>query len=246
LHDIPHTAFSHVADVVFPNATHTFHEKFEEKIILSSEIPFILSKYKMSIKKILNKNNFHLLEAELPDLSADRIDYFLRDTRIDPVFPDSLVTIFLKDLSVRDSKFYFKTKSLAILYCILFMDAGKLLWLDANSHGSHELLGETLKRALKIKLITIDDLFKTDDEVLKILRKSKDKVIKQYLTELSPQKDFVYASKAEARFWGPNKPRFVDPFVDIEGKLIRVSKLFSELSKMFEDFKNTYQFIGVK
>lgn len=246
LHDSPHTAFSHVADVVFPNATYTFHEKFEEKIILSSEIPSILAKHNMNVKKIFDKKNFHLLEANLPDLSADRIDYFLRDTRVDPVFPDSLVTNFLKDLSVRDSKFYFKSRSLAILYSLLFLDAGRLLWLDANSHGAYELLGEVLKRALKIKLIKMEDLFKTDDEVLIILQKSQDKLIKKYLTELTPEKNFVYAPKPKARFWGPNKPRVVDPFVDVRGKLIRVSELCPELKKIFEDFKNTYQFIGVK
>jgi hypothetical protein len=135
---------------------------------------------------------------------------------------------------------------LAILYSLLFLDAGRLLWLDANSHGSHELLGQVLKRALKIKLINIDDLFTTDDLVLSILQKSKDKLIKGYLKELSPKKNFVYATKSEARFWGPNKPRVVDPFVNVRGKLIRVSELCPTLKKIFADFKTTYQFIGVK
>src|SRR3989344_4642865 len=80
LHDTPHTAFSHVADMVFPNEDYTYHERFTEKVILDSEIPGILKKYGLSAKRILNKSKFHLLDAELPDLSADRIDYFLRDT----------------------------------------------------------------------------------------------------------------------------------------------------------------------
>lgn len=246
LHDIPHTAFSHVADVIFPNATHTFHERFEEKIILLSDIPEILRKHGMDVKKILNKNNFLLLEVDLPDLSADRIDYFLRDTRIDPIFPDSLVKVFLDDLKIRGSKFYFKNKSTALLYTLLFLDTGKILWLDANSHGSHELLGEALKRALKIKLINMEDLFTTDEEVFTTLQKSNDKLIKKYVAELSPRKHFVYASKPEARFWGPNKPRIVDPLVDVGGKLIRISQIYSDLNRIFEDFRNSYSFIGVK
>lgn len=246
LHDTPHTAFSHVADVVFPNATHTFHEKFEEEIILSSDIPNILDKYDMDIKMIFNKNNFHLLEADLPDLSADRIDYFLRDTRIDPLFPDSLVKEFLDDLSVYDSKFCFKNKSLALLYSLLFIDAGKFLWLDANSHGSHQVLGLALKRAIKIKLINVDDLFKTDDWVLNALVKSKDKMIIKCLSELTPRKQFIYSPKSKARFWGPNKPRVVDPFVKIGKNLVRVSELYPSFIRISEDFKKDNLFIGVK
>ena len=37
LHDVPHTAFSHVSDIVFEDPTQTFHEKFHEKIILHKD-----------------------------------------------------------------------------------------------------------------------------------------------------------------------------------------------------------------
>lgn len=81
LHDVPHTAFSHVIDFVFKDKDHTheFHEKFHEKIILQSEIPNILKKYNFDLNMILNEENFPLLERSLPDLCADRIDYTLRD-----------------------------------------------------------------------------------------------------------------------------------------------------------------------
>ena len=41
LHDIPHTAFSHVIDFVMADEKHEFHEKFTNQIILNSEIPGI-------------------------------------------------------------------------------------------------------------------------------------------------------------------------------------------------------------
>lgn len=246
LHDTPHTAFSHVADVVFPNDTHNFHEQFEEKIILNSEIPAILNKHKMNVGKILDKRNFHLLEIDLPDLSADRIDYFLRDTRVESLFPDTLVDLFLGGMQVRDSRFYFKDSALARLYALLFMDAGKFIWLDPDSHGSYGVLGGALKKALVIKLISMEDLFKTDDAVLDILKKSNDKFIKECLVKLTPKKHFIYASKSEATFWGPNKPRAVDPLVEIKGGLVRISEIYPELTRIIEDFKNTYRFIGVK
>ena len=54
LHDIPHTAFSHTIDFVFPNKDHNFHERFHEKIIKESEIPEILERYGFVLERLLN------------------------------------------------------------------------------------------------------------------------------------------------------------------------------------------------
>ena len=246
LHDVPHTAFSHVFDVVFPNEGYNFHEKFEEKMISESEIPEILKKYGIEWKKILYKNNFPLLEADLPDLSADRIDYFLRDTRIDPIFPDSLVWQFLEGLFVENGRFYFKDSSLACLYAMLFISAGRILWVDPNSHGSHYLLADILKRAINLKLLSENDFFKTDAEVMKILYKTDDPDMQQKLKKLSPVTEFEYADRTKAEYFGPNKPRVVDPLVKKGGRLVRISELVYGLTGFFNQFKNDYRMIGVK
>jgi len=65
LHDIPHTAFSHTIDFVFPNKDHNFHERFHEKIIKESEIPEILERYGFVLERLLNEHNFPLLEKKL-------------------------------------------------------------------------------------------------------------------------------------------------------------------------------------
>jgi len=79
MHDIPHTAFSHVIDFVFQDENHEFHEKFHASIIKNSEIPAILKKHGFSLKRLLDEHNFKLLERKIPGLCADRIDYTLRD-----------------------------------------------------------------------------------------------------------------------------------------------------------------------
>lgn len=245
LHDTPHTAFSHVADVVFPNKGHAFHEQFTEKIILNSEIPSILKKDRISVKDILNKEKFHLLDAELPELSADRIDYFLRDTRPDLLFPDSLVDTFLDGLFVKNGLFYFKDRSLASLYAILFLNAGRLLWLDPSSHGSFYLLAGALKRAIALKKITLEDFFGTDEELYKKLKTITDPKIKKLLARLNPSTRFIYTSKTKAEFSGPNKPRVVDPFVKTPGGLVRISEIIPRLKELFDHYKETYKFLAV-
>ena len=245
LHDTPHTAFSHVIDVVFPTEDHTFHEKFTEKVIMNSEIPGILKKHKIKTEDILMKENFPLLEADLPDLSADRIDYFLRDTRPDQIFPNFLVKEFLDNLFVKNSVFYFKDSSLASLYAILFLNSGRLLWLDPNSHGSFYLLAAALKRAMEIGKITLEDFFGTDDQVLEKLKKIDDEMVKKYLNRLNPSTKFIYTESDKAEFSGPNKPRIVDPLVETPKGLVRISKIVPRLSEFFDHYKKTYKILHV-
>jgi HD superfamily phosphohydrolase len=245
LHDTPHTAFSHVIDFVYPNADHTFHEKFTEKVILTSSVPEILRKYGIEVNQILNKENFALLDAELPDLSADRIDYFLRDTRVHQLFPDRMVGEFMEGIFVRGQKFYFKDKSLASLYAILFLNAGRLLWLDPDSHGSFFLLAEALRRAIEMGEITEEDFFKTDKEVFEILTRVDDPIVKKYVSRLVPGTRFKYTEESKAEFVGPNKPRVVDPWVETGAELYRLSELEPRFREMFEHFKKTYKVLGV-
>ncbi len=246
LHDTPHTAFSHVVDVVFPNENHTFHERFTRKVILESEIPEILKKHGLKTEDILKRDDYHLLEAELPDLSADRIDYFLRDTRPDLLFPDSLAAMFLDGLFVDRGVFYFKDRGLAALYATLFITAGRLLWLDPNSHGSFYLLAEALKRAMKIGKITREDFFLTDEEVFAKLRKIEDPLVRKSVSRLRPTTKFEYAPESEADFSGPNKPRVVDPWVKTAGGKKRVSQMVPRLKEFFEHYRKTHKTLAVK
>src|SRR3989344_9365429 len=79
LHDVSHTAFSHVIDHVFRKKDYDFHEEHQEEILNKGGIKGILKKYGFSLERVIDSKNFGLLEREVPDLCADRIDYFFRD-----------------------------------------------------------------------------------------------------------------------------------------------------------------------
>src|SRR5919204_858535 len=79
LHDVPHTAFSHTVDVLFPNEEHNYHERFHAAVVMASPIPAILENYRVPLRAALEPGRYPQLEQPLPDLCADRIDYALRD-----------------------------------------------------------------------------------------------------------------------------------------------------------------------
>lgn len=78
LHDVSHTAFSHVGDYVFENIEEDYHELVFADVLLASEIPAVLLKHGYHIDQVL-KGKFDVLEQPLPNLCADRLDYTLRD-----------------------------------------------------------------------------------------------------------------------------------------------------------------------
>ena len=84
LHDISHTAFAHVMDKAFGDSrTDDYHEKFYERMLLGSDIPAVLEKHGFDVRDFIDEKKFTLLDKDMPDLCADRLDYFFRDTLVD-------------------------------------------------------------------------------------------------------------------------------------------------------------------
>lgn len=245
LHDLSHTAFSHVVDFVVQNEKNDFHDKFTKEVILDSEIPSILKKNGVSVEKVLEKQNFDLLENELPDISVDRWDYFMRDGYTMGFLPQTLVQTFLDNMYSEKNCFYFTDARLASLFAILFATFSRLIWLDPTSHGAFFLLAEAIKIGLIKQHITQEDLFTDDEVLLEKLQSSHNSDIDRLLSRLEPGREFEYANEQNAEFYGPNKPRYVNPFVKTENCLQRVSKLVPSLDYFFKEFSTNYKNLGV-
>src|SRR5258706_14993380 len=210
LHDVPHTAFSHVIDIVMSDINDAYHDKFTKKIILASEIPDILAKHRVNIDKVLNKESYHLLENDLPDISVDRWDYFMRDGYMFGLIPKQTIQLFLKSVKEKNERFYFEDIRVASLFAVMYMNCGRLIWLDPSSHGSFYLLASALKYAVEQGILTHEDFFQTDSYVLSTLQAAHDDTIDSLLNRLQPGNEFSYVPEAEAEFYGANKARVID------------------------------------
>lgn len=246
LHDIPHTAFSHVIDFVMHDKKHEYHDKFTKQIIINSEIPDILKMHDISLEKVLAKECFPLLNNDLPDISVDRWDYFMRDAFTIGLLPKETITLFLENIHEQDEKFYFSEKRIAGMFAILFMNSSRLIWLDPTSHGSFFLISEAIKIALEKHFITQEDFFMEDAQVLQKLQATNDEHIISLLNRLQPGREFNYAEKDQAEFYGPNKPRYVDPWVLADGQLVHASAVIPNLTEYFAQFVATHTNLGVR
>ncbi|MBM6839058.1 HD domain-containing protein, partial [Clostridium saudiense] len=114
LHDISHTAFSHVVDFALNKSNEDYHEEIFERIVESSDIPKILTKYGYDYKDILyNDNKWTLLERLAPALCADRIDYTLRDMYSYGYISLVAIQNFLESLQIVDKEIVINSISAA-------------------------------------------------------------------------------------------------------------------------------------
>ncbi|RYP12030.1 hypothetical protein DL765_007509 [Monosporascus sp. GIB2] len=81
LHDISHTAMSHVVDFALSEPGEaSFHEVHKARFVRTTEIPAILTRHGFRDLKPLEEELYPLVEMPSPHLCADRLDYALRDT----------------------------------------------------------------------------------------------------------------------------------------------------------------------
>jgi len=238
LHDVSHTAFSHVADFVFKNKNfqNTFHEKFYKKIILQSSIPKILKKFGFNTARILKDDNFSLLERPLPDLCADRVDYTMRDST---AFWGKRRTTgeYIKNLAVVGNEIIFASKATAKKFATDFIRTDEASWSHPLEVAAHKILADAIKIALDKKIITVNDLFQDDQWVYAKLNKSRDKQIVEKLKMLNPKLK-IRDNPDNFDFHARNKLRFVDPkYLDNRGHLHRVSETFKKFKGILTKHK---------
>jgi HD superfamily phosphohydrolase len=234
LHDVGHTAFSHVIDVVFKEYNHNYDDAHWEPIVKNSEIPSIAEKHGLDWKKIGRKENFSLLEQPLPKLCADRLDYCCREMNIGfskKSFP------YTEKLITKNGLFAFSEKETAKNFVIDFIKTSKESWANVRSHASSVILAGAIKTALEEKIVSEKDLYKTDKELLELLKNSSNKMVLQKLSLLNPNLK-IKLDENDYDFFSKDKPRWVDPFVSLDnGELIPVSELDEEAEQAIQKRK---------
>lgn len=237
LHDVSHTAFSHVIDFVFNNKNEDYHENIYHQIITDSEIPHILSTYGLNYKDILLDNsNWNLLEQPAPELCADRIDYTLRDMyRYENITMEE-VDHFLDHLIIKEGKIYLKDIKTAEWFVrIYYKEVIDFFMNPLNIYG-YDYLAKTLKTALDKEIINISTLLGTDEEVMNILRSSGGIDVKNLVSRLH-RRVIVKEDKADYHLHRKNKMRIIDPSVFYDDNLIASSALSKEIKTMNENAK---------
>ncbi|MEW4972807.1 HD domain-containing protein [Bacillus stercoris] len=234
LHDVSHTAFSHVADIVFETQAEDYHENIYQQVIVHSEIPDILQKYGYQSEELLfDDSRWTLLEQPAPELCADRIDYTLRDMyRYGHISLHEAQT-FLDHLIVRNGKMFPDGIEAAEWFVGVYYQEVIDFFLDPVNVYGYEYLAQALKAALRHHVISAKDLLKTDQEVLNILWSSKNEEVLSLLTSIQPDIQ-VIEDDIQYDFHQKKKMRLIDPSIFHDDKWIKSSDASEQVRKMGE------------
>ncbi|RNL51183.1 HD domain-containing protein [Pedobacter jejuensis] len=171
LHDLSHTAFSHVIDAVFDHKEVDFHETIFQEVLSSSTIPSILAKY--NLNDILNSfDNYTLLEQPLPEICADRLDYTLRDLYHADMINSNEVKNFLNDLAVKDGKFVISTVASAKWFSQQYKRLNEDYFKKQEHLFANKQLAGIIRKAIIDGNLSKIELMSTDAEVIRKLNSS--------------------------------------------------------------------------
>lgn len=225
LHDVSHTAFSHVIDYVFDNHdSQNYHEQFKEQYIGGSDLPAILNQYGYDWRDFIDEEKYSLLEQSLPDLCADRLDYFFRDALDLNLATDAENTLFLQHIKVHQGQFLLDDLDAARWLAYQFIAADQKSWANLREVGLYEITALAIRSALESGVLSEADFWGTDRQLWQKLNGANDPGLQAQLRLISGETRFVLDDVAPT-FLVSTKLRAIDPKVLLGDRPIALSAL---------------------
>ncbi len=241
LHDASHTVFSHVGDFLFKHnsAKCSYQDNIHEWFLKEYGIQEVLAKHGYNIEDILHKSgDFPLLEQDLPNLCADRIQYNYHTGYIDGLITADQVRQGYKHLHYEKGIWFFDNAEDAARLARISLHETVHYWGSAWNMLVYEWTAQAMRRAMHLGLVSVEEIHFNiqDDEMWNRLVQSDDPMIQYLMHRVQHYEEQFYMLSEDdfeniahdnsiicqnIRF----KNRGIDPFVKTEEGLKRLSAL---------------------
>lgn len=225
LHDASHTAFSHVIDYVFDgHDSQSYHDEVKEEYLAGTDLPEVLASHGYNWRDFLDESRYPLLEQPAPALCADRLDYFLRDSRDLGLATAGQVAEALSHLTVFQNRIVVDDPSAARWLALTYLAADEASWANFQEVGLYELAARAIKQGLATGVLTEDDIWGTDAKAWAKLQAADDPDLQRLTSLVGLQTKFVWDDQ-QPDFRVSTKLRTIDPDVLLAGRLRPLSFL---------------------
>ncbi|HDX9690793.1 HD domain-containing protein [Bacillus thuringiensis] len=232
LHDVSHTAFSHVIDYVFDNEDESYHEEIFSSVVKNSEIPAILVKHGYNYEDILlDDSKWTLLERSAPELCADRVDYTLRDMYTYGYISLEEVHSFLEDVIEVEGKMVLQSIEIVEWFTETYYKEVIDFFMEPMNIYGNDMLAKTIKVALHKRIIHADDFLLEDDELISKLQQCNDPEVEALLSKVHPNVK-VKEDRNDYDLHQKNKVRLIDPPLLREDEVIPASVVSENIRQM--------------
>ncbi len=241
VHDVSHTAFSHLSTYAMLGkySGDEFHDMIQDKFIKESGLSDLLKKLGFRSEIIEDKEKFKLLENNLPDICADRIDYAIRDGLHLQILSRQQADKIINGLVVYKGEFIFNNIDSAFIYSFNFYLLNLMFYGSASEAHFNNDFGGLIKFAIKRGVLKEKDWFTNDVYVVDLLKKSKDTKIQKWLGKYN-NRMIVYEDRQNPDVIFPKKIRIVDPKILIGKNLKRLTQVSLAYKKLVDDYQKDH------
>lgn len=243
LHDCSHTTFSHATDPLFTGGftNGNYHDKIHAQFLKKYGILKIVEKYGLSLEDISPDNPaYTALEQPSPNICADRLEYNLHSGYLTGLLTDKDRQDILKDIRFENGHWYFTKPELALKLARVSLYDTLHTWGSPSSLLTGIYTSKALKLLVDQKFILLEDIQynKSDDEIWQILVNSNipevQKIVKQII---NVDKTFKIVPEGKHDMILKGKFSGLDPLIQINGKLVRLTTYDANYRKEFNRIK---------
>ncbi|MDE5615786.1 MAG: HD domain-containing protein [Alphaproteobacteria bacterium] len=236
IHDVSHTAFSHLSDRLFGDMdaakTQEYQDDVHEKFVKNSELAEIITRAGFDLDMILDDTPFKLKENELPDLCADRLDYCLRAIphmhQYGKLIECDEVALSHAIVATPDG-FVMRDADSARMFAHAFNTTDEQIYSSFTGVFYEEMLARICRDAIKDGILTRDDFFHMND--MQVIRKMHMAGVDFSALYANPNEWRAADDDVNAVVM-PQKLRRVDPpFIDTDGIIRRLSDVDADFAR---------------
>ncbi|MCP5098244.1 MAG: HD domain-containing protein [Chloroflexi bacterium] len=236
LHDVSHTAFSHVIDHVLNSPdSQSYHDEMKEQYMVKTDLPQILAAHGYDWTEFLDEEQYPLLEQPSPRLCADRIDYTLRDCTGLGLATEVDILGIVEQLVVVNGRIAITNIDIARKFATIYINADDKSWANFFEVGIYELTAQAIRTGLRVGAIKQADFWSTDQLLWEKLHNYPHPQLQAELALVSPETVIVW-DEAQPDIKVRTKIRTIDPDVVVDGGI----RPLSTLDAQFEQFKADY------
>lgn len=251
MHDVSHTAFSHLGDYLFLSNIHTavqeatYQDDIHLDYLKKHKVNSIIEKYNISLEELdPDSGRYPALEQPLPNLCADRIEYILHTGLMMNKLTEKDVQEILDDLHFDGTHWFFYKPDLAKKLASLSLFCIKELWGPAWNVRINVHFAEVIKRCFALGVLTPDDLFLTDQYIIEKIKayqqEKQDPLIRLYWEQCEKIDEDLPGVQYKGIYIQP-KFRGVDPLIKTKEGLVRLTTVDPDYKREFIETKEWCQ-----
>lgn len=241
LHDIGHTAFSHMIDMAVSSATEDHHEVHADEIEGMDQTNSILKKAGITLREV---DTYPEIKKSLPGIGADRLDYGMRDYVGATGDKVGMGKKILENVFLDGRDIVFKNVESAKEYALTGLEAMWYGIYEPNAAAVYQAIIEILRQGwLKDGWITDHDLLQDDNVVFQKILDNKNRINDLYYKILTvPFTSKLVTQNDEYDFCHVKlKVRFFDPTVVVGDEKKLLSEIDQDFSNALKEKKSIFE-----